>query len=211
MALGDRLTQKVYEWCQEQEHLYHDQLDGVATVSVKRQSIQACPLNLQLAEYIQASKIKQAVGLRLTYRTEQVKSNSWQLAFMGSYETREVLSGISEKQGHYESAVFLMIRTKDLLMPVCAMVIAIIPSTFGLYLLQYSCSTLLDPSQKEYWDPATFSVRTLHAIPFADEEGMQTLKELEGLYPQLVSFLNESCSARRTYLESIGVLGQSLV
>jgi hypothetical protein len=96
-------------------------------------------------------------------------------------------------------------------MPVCAMVIAIIPATFGLYLLRYSCSTLLDQVQKEYWDPATFSVRTLHALPFTNKEGEQTLEELQDLYPQLVSFFAESCSARRAYLQSIGVSGQSLL
>ena len=212
LAMGDKLVQKVYQWCEEQERQYHDQLEGLLTITVKHQSIQACPLNLQLAEYIQASKIKQAVGLRLTYKTEQVASKLWPIGLgLFNYETREVLNGISERQGYYESAVQLRIRTKEPLMPVCAMVVAIIPTAFGLYLLRYSCLTQLDQVQKEYWDPATFSVRTLHALPFTDKEGEQTLEELQDLYPQLVSFFAESCSARRTYLQSIGVSGQSLL
>jgi hypothetical protein len=127
------------------------------------------------------------------------------------YDTYEVLGGISERQGQYETAVMLTIRSKELLMPACAMVIAIIPTAFGLYLLRYSCSTQLDQSQKEWWDASTFTIRTLHAVPIADKEGVQTLEELQDLYPQLVSYFAESCSARRTYLQSIGILGQSLL
>jgi len=209
LALGEKLVQKVYHWCQEQERLYHEQLQGLVTVIVKHQSIQACPLNLQLAEYIQESNISRAVGLRLTYRKESVPVKFWPVVF--DYETRQVLDGISERQGYYESAVLLTVRTKEPLMPVCAMVIAIIPTTFGLYLLRYSCSTVLDQGQKEYWDPTTFFVRTLHAVPFTDKEGVQTIDELQDLYPQLVSFFAESCSARRTYLQNIGISGQSLL
>jgi Caspase domain len=211
LALGEKLVQKVYNWCQEQERQYHKQLEGLLTVTVKLQSIQECPLNLQLAEYIQDSEIKQSVALRPIYKTEHVPSKFWQLGFLGGYETREVLDGISEKQGQYKSAVLLTLWTKELLMPVCAMVVAIIPATFGLYLLRYTSSTQLDHVQKEYWNPATLSVRTLHAIPFADKEGVQTLEELQDLYPQLVSFFAESCSARKSYLQSIGITGQSLL
>src|SRR5207247_1939708 len=141
----------------------------------KRQSIQACPLNLQLAEYIEESKISRAVGLRLTYKTEQVASKTWPLGIF-NYQTNEVLNSISERQGQYETAVMLTVRSKEPLMPACAMVIAIIPSAFGLYLLRYSCSTQLDQSQKEWWDASTFTIRTLHAVPTADKEGVQTLE-----------------------------------
>ena len=41
--------------------------------------------------------------------------------------------------------------------------------------------------------------------------GVQTLEELQDLYPQLVSFLAQNCSARKTYLQSIGITGQSLL
>ena len=212
LARGEILVQKIYEWCQSQKQQYNEQLKKLATITVKRQSIQECPLNLQLAEYIQASKIKQAVGLRLTYKTEQIASKSWPISLgLFNYETREVLDGVRERQGYYESAVELRITTKEPLMPVCAMVVAIIPSAFGLYLLQYSCLSQLDQVQKEYWDSATLSVRTLHAIAFTDKEGTQTLEELQDLYPQLVSFLAQNCSARKTYLQSIGITGQSLL
>ncbi len=211
LARGKQLVQQVYHWCQEQERLYHEQLEGLVIISVKHQSIQACPLNLQLAENIQRSKIKQAVGLRLTYKTERVTPTLGPgVAFM-NYETREVLNGISERQGYYETAVQLTLRSTDPLMPVCAMVIAIVPAAFGLYLLHYACSTQLDQVQREYWDPNTFLVRKLHAVPFTDTEGEQTLAELQDLYPQLVSFFAESCSARRAYLQKIGISGQSLL
>jgi Caspase domain len=195
LAFGGELVQKVYHWCQEQERQYREQLQGLVTINLTHQSIQKCPLNRQLAEYIHASKIKQAVELMLTYRTESVAPKPWQAILYG-YETREVLHGISEKQGHYDSSILLTIRAEEPLMPGCAMVIAIVPSTFGLYLLRYSCSTRLDQEQKEYWDPSTFSVRTLHAIPFTDKEGIQILEELQDVYPQLVSFFAENCSAR---------------
>jgi hypothetical protein len=133
----------------------------------------------------------------------------WQLAFLA--DTHQVLAGISEQQGQYETAVMLTIRSKEPLMAACAMVIAIIPSAFGLYLLRYSCSTQLDHSQKEYWDSSTFTVRTLHAIPVADKEGVKTLEELQDLFPQLFSFFVESCSARKIYLRGIGVTGESLL
>lgn len=212
LAFGEKLVQKVYHWCEEQERLYHEQLESLVTITVKHQSIKDCPLNLQMAEYIQASKIKQAVGLRLTYKTEQVLPKHWLRALnLLNYETRQVLNGISERQGTYESAVELRIRTEEPLMPVCAMVVAIIPGAFGLYLLRYSCATVLDQTQKEYWDSATFSVRTLHAIPFTDKEGTQTLEELQDLFPQLFSFFMESCSARKIYLRNVGVSGESLL
>jgi hypothetical protein len=194
VAIGDQLAQKVYQWCEEQESHYREQLQGLVTITVKRQSILVCPLNFQLAKYIRDSKINQAVGLRMTYKTEQVRNKLLPIGFFG-YETREVLNGINERQGYYESAIQLTVRTKELLMPACAMVIAVIPAAFGLYLLRYSCSSQLDQGQKEYWDPATFTIRTLHAILFTDKEGMQTLEELQDLYPQLVSFFAESCSA----------------
>lgn len=114
-------------------------------------------------------------------------------------------------EDHYETAIELRVSTQEPLMPVCAMVVAIVPTSFGLYLLRYSCSTQLDQSQKEWWDSSTFSMRTLHAIPFADKEGEQTLVELKDLFPQLVSFLAESCSARKIYLRSIGITGESLL
>jgi len=210
LARGEILVQKVYEWCQLQEQQYNEQLERLATITVKRQSIKNCPLNFQLAEYIEASKIKQAVGLRQTYRTERAKSSIWQLDFL-NYQTHEVLDGISERQGWYESAVELRIMTKNPLMPVCAMVVAIIPSAFGLYLLVYSCLSQLDQVQKEYWDSATLSVRTLHAIPFTDKEGTQTLKELQELFPELISFLAKNCSSRKIHLRNIGITGESLL
>ena len=210
LALGSKIVQKVYQWCQDQERQYHEQLQGLISVTVKHQSNQACPLNLQLAEYIQNSKVKKAADLRLTYQTEQVKPDWWQFGIMG-YKTREVLNGISERQGYYETAIILTLRANNPLMPVCAMVVAIIPSVFGLYLLLYSCSTQLTQVQQEHWDSATFSVRTLHALSFTDMEGVRTLQELQDLYPQLVSFFAESCSARRAYLQSIGISGQSLL
>jgi len=211
-AFGDKLVQQIYHWCQEQESRYREQLQGLVTITVKRQSIQACPLNLQLAEYIENSKLKQAVELTLTYKTETVRpglgSPLWMIS---TYNTREVLDGISEKKGYYESSVLLTIKAQGQLLPVCAMVIAVIPTIFGIYLLWYACSTRLGSGQKEYWDPNTLSVRTLHALPFTDKGGMQILKELQDLYPQLVSFFSESCTARRTYMQSIGVSGQSLL
>ncbi len=211
VAMGDRLTQKVYQWCAEQEGQYREQLQNIVTINMKRQSIRACPLNLQLAEYIQSSKIKQAVDLRLTYRTERVVSNKLWSVSVGNYETREIMDGISEKQGSYESAVLLKIGTTERLMPVCAMAVAIVPSAFGLYLIRYSCSTQLDQVQKEYWNTTTFAMRTLRAIPFTDKEGAQVIEELQDLYPQLISFFAESCSARKNYLQSIGITGQSLL
>ncbi len=130
---------------------------------------------------------------------------------MPTYSTREVLDGISERKGYYESSVMLTIKAQGQLLPACAMVIAVIPAIFGLYLLWYACSTRLGRGHKEYWDPNTLSVRTLHALPFTDKGGMQTLEELQDLYPQLVSFFSESCTARRTYMQNIGVSGQSLL
>src|SRR5712692_1377262 len=212
LALGASLVQQVSRFCHEQEHLYHEQLADVAAITVKLQSIKGCPLNLQLAEFIQASKIKQAVELRLTYRLETVRKNQpWHAALYGNYETRQIMDGITEKEKYYESAVLLTIGATEPLMPFCYMVVAIIPATFGLYLLRYSCSTQLDQGQKEYWDPATFAARTLQAISFTDNDGTHIPGELQDLFPQLVSFFAESCSARRTYLQSIGAGGQSLL
>jgi hypothetical protein len=212
ITFGAVLVQRVYSWCQEQERLLHEQLQGLVTIGVKNQSLLICPCNFQLTEYIQESKIKQAVDLKLTYKTEQVKSNSWlPTPLFSNNETREVLDGITERKGYYESAILLTVRPKAPLMPVCAMVIVIIPSSFGLYLLRYTCSTRLDQTQKEYWDPDTFVVRTLHALPFTDKEGVHTIEELQDLYPQLVSFFVESCSARRIHLQRIGSSGQSLL
>ncbi len=96
-------------------------------------------------------------------------------------------------------------------MPICSMVIAIIPGAFGLYLLHYACASLLDRVQQEQWDSRTFLVRTLHALPFTDEDGTQLLTELHDLFPQLVSFFSESCAARKLYLKRMGVTGQSLL
>jgi hypothetical protein len=186
-------------------------LSQIVQSQVKIQSIKACPCNLQLAEFIQPSKIKEAVGLKLTYRTEHVAPKGLQVMSFLNYETRQVMDGISEKQGQYETAICLTISTKELLMPVCAMVVAIIPTTFGLYLLRYSCSSVLDSAQKEYWDPKTFTARTLQAISFKDNNGTQIPGELQDLFPQLVSFLAESCSARKIYLRGIGVTGESLL
>ncbi|HLL79276.1 MAG TPA: caspase family protein, partial [Ktedonobacteraceae bacterium] len=128
LTLGKALILKIYQWCQKQEQQFHEQTKGIVSVTIKHKTIQACPLNLQLAEYIQASRVKEAVWLRLTYKTEQVRSNSWQTALTGNYTTREVLNGISEQPGSFETAVLLTIQTTDPLMPVCAMVIAVIPS-----------------------------------------------------------------------------------
>lgn len=210
LAFGDKIVQEIYHWCEKQERQYHKELDGVVTIAVKHQSIKDCPLNLQLAEYIQESKIKQAVGLKLTYKTEQVSSKLVGLSLF-NYNTREVLDGISERNGYYRSAVELRVRPQAPLMPVCAMVIAVVPTSFGLYLLRYSCSSQLNWEQKEYWDPDTFTIRTLHALPFTDKDGTQPLEELQDLYPQLLSFFAESCSARSTNLQNIGISGQSLL
>jgi uncharacterized caspase-like protein len=51
VAMGDKLVQTVYQWCEDQERQYHEQLQGLLAITVKHQSIHACPLNLQLAEY----------------------------------------------------------------------------------------------------------------------------------------------------------------
>lgn len=212
LVLGDKLVQKVYQWFEEQERQYHEQLEDLATITVKHKSIKDCPLNLQLAEYIQSSKIKPAVGLSLTYRTERVPSNNVLLNLsLFSYNTRDVLDGIRERDGYYQSAVELRIWSQVPLMPVCAMVIAIIPTSFGLYLLRYACSTQIDQTQKEYWDSDTFTIRTLHALPFTDKDSVQIIEELQDLYPQLISFFAQSCSARRIYLQNIGISGQSLL
>lgn len=210
LAFGAKLVQEVYQWCQEQERRYQGQAGDLVTVTIKHQSILACPLNLQLAEYIKDSRVSQAVELKRTYRTERVTNVLLPIAIYG-HGTRDVLDGISERQGYYKSAVELTVRTTKPLMPVCTMVVAIIPATFGLYLLRYSCLTRLGQEQEEYWDRETFSIRTLHALPFADTEGEQVLQELQDLFPQLFSFFVESCSARKIYLRSIGVTGESLL
>lgn len=211
LAFGERLVHKVYDWCQDQESLYHEQLKGLMGIAVKHQSIQSCPLNLQLAEYIGNLSIKNVVGLEPVYKVERVPSNTILTSILMKYENTEVLIGIREMQGCYNSAVQLTIMTHEPLMPSCGMVIAIIPTSFGLYLLRYSCSTQLDHMQREIWDKTTFAVRALHAIPFTDKEEVKALKELQDVYPQLVSYLTESCLARRIYLQRIGISGQSLI
>jgi uncharacterized caspase-like protein len=209
LALGDKLVQIIYGWCQGQERQYHEQLEEVVTISVKRQSIRACPLNLKLAEYIENSKIKQAVDLNRVYRTETISSGSIMAVLYP--QTQRILDGVSEMERHYNSAVLLTISTQVPLRPICAMVVAVIPSTFGLYLLLYSCSTRLMAGQRESWDAVTFSMRTLRTVDFSDKEGEQTLHELQDLFPQLISFFAESCTARQVYLRQVGILGQSLI
>jgi hypothetical protein len=212
LARGEQLVRQVHDWCQEEKRRYRALLDDLMSIEIVHQSIQACPLNRQLAEYIESSKIKQAVGLRLTYKSERVNSPFGSIAtFWNNYQTRDVLDGITERQGWYETAVQLTLKSIDPLMPVCAMVVAIIPGTFGLYLLHYACTTKRDPLQREFWDPDAFLVRTLHAISFEDTEGKETLAELQELYPQLLSFFSESCASRKLYLQQIGLTGQSLV
>jgi hypothetical protein len=210
LAFGKKLVERVYEWCQGQERQYHEQLEDIMTITVKHQSIQPCPLNLQLAEYIENSSIKTAVEFLPTYKTKLIKQKFLAFAVLMGPEYEEILDGIKEKQGYYDSAVQLTIKSYEPLMPVCGMVIAIVPSSFGLYLLRYSCSTSINHVQCEHWDTTTFTVRALHAIPFSDEDGVGILKELQDIYPQLVSYLAESCSAKRAYLQSIGMSGQSL-
>ena len=39
VAMGDKLVQRVYQWCEEQERQYHDQLQGLLTITVKRARI----------------------------------------------------------------------------------------------------------------------------------------------------------------------------
>src|SRR6266699_1005798 len=176
LALGAALVKQVLRFCHEQEQLYHQQLADVATITVNLRSLKNCPLNYHLAEFIQASKIKQSMELRVTYKLEKVQRSQLlqlQSALYGGSEYRQVMDGITEKENYYESAVVLTIKGKEPLMPVCFMVVAIIPATFGLYLLCYSCSTQLDQGQKESWDLGSFKARTLQAISFTDNDGTQ--------------------------------------
>jgi hypothetical protein len=214
LAHGDELVRQIFRWCEEQREQYREQLQDLATVTVNRQSIRKCPLNTQLATYIEEkSQIKDAVELDVIYRTEtkRVRSGFGITPFFEPYHTREVTDGIKEKSGYYESSVMLTVRARETLLPVCAMVIAVIPATFGLYLLQYSYSTYLGPGREEYWDEDTFAVRILHALSFVDEKNTEVLEDLRDLYPQLLSFSKESWKARKTYLQNIGVSGDSLL
>ncbi len=108
LVRGEQLVAQVYNWCEEQERQYHDQLAGLATITVKHQPLQGCPLNRQLAEYIHKSKIDPAVALQFIYKTEKVETASQPTVALGlykTYETRQTLEGISERQGYYKSAV----------------------------------------------------------------------------------------------------------
>jgi hypothetical protein len=211
LAHGNKLVKMIYDWCREQGPLYTKQLEDLVTIATDHQSIQKCPVNLRLAEYIENSNIKESVGLKFTHERERRASKSVILNIFNDYEYHKVLSGITEVQGQYDTSVVLTIRTKNPLRPVCAMVIAIIPSSFGLYLLSFTYSTRLDHTQREYWDSTTFLMKKLHAISFKDAEGTETLKEVEDLYSQFISFFVQSCLAREIHLQRIGALGQPLI
>jgi uncharacterized membrane protein len=163
---------------------------------------------LQLAQYIKESTINSAVEWEFKYKTEYVKASSW---FLSGLNTQQVMDGIGERSGYYDSAVEIKIRSGGKLLPVCAMVFAIVPATFGLYLLYYSCSTKLGRGQGEYWDDSTFFVRMLQAVPMDDEGTLQIMEKLKDMYAQLISFFSESCEARRVYLRSIGASGEALI
>jgi len=209
MIFGEDLVQKIYGYCHDQNILHLEHLKDLATITVERKSIRSCPLNLLLAEYLQESKIANALEWELKYKTEHVYT-SLPLSFL-TPNTREVMDGIGERRNYYDSAVEIKIGSRKKLSPIFSMVMAIIPATFGLYLLQYSCSTKLGREQKEYWDDSTFLVRVLHAIPINNEGESQIMVELEDMYAQLISFFLESCQVRGVYLRNIGISGESLI
>jgi hypothetical protein len=52
VAFGNKLVQRIFGWCQDQQNLYSEHLKDLATITVESNSIRPCPLNLQLAQYI---------------------------------------------------------------------------------------------------------------------------------------------------------------
>ena len=210
VAFGERLVQTIFRWCKDQESLYSENLKDLVAITVNCKSISSCPLNFQLAQYINDSKIKSAIEWEFKYRTKSVQGPSWFPSVFYNTTTEQVMNGIGERSGYYTSAVEIIVSPRKLF-PTCTIVIAIIPATFGLYLLRYSCSTSLGLKQMEYWDTSTFSVRTLHAIPIEDKAEASIMEELKDVYAQLISFFSESSKARKIYLRSIGVSGESLI
>lgn len=176
IAFGRDLVQRIHQWCQDQDSQYREQLQNLASITVECQSIGKGPLNLRLAEYLDESRIKSALELDFMYKKVRIESSPLMPILM--YQTRDVLDAITEKKGYYDSLVAMTIRAKKSLLPVCAMVIAIIPATFGLYLLRYSCSTKLGQRQCMRCSFAFQSLDGMAKLVGGTEPASASLKQL---------------------------------
>lgn len=87
--------------------------------------------------------------------------------------------------------------------PQCAMVLALIPVTFGVYRLRYFVSTRLDKQMTENWDTESFSVRDFGAVGIDGDSVSELLTYLEQCFAEFAAFISGSAEVRQTKLNEM--------
>lgn len=217
LAMAADLADHILSWGTKRAENDNASLPDGTQFAVQRGRIDDAPLNRQIGRYLHESKVKRNLEWELQLstetRTRQVQRPTRGIAAIQSmlypeyveeqYQA-EVATGVKEPAAYPNSTIILQFKPADHLFPICCMVIALVPSTFGLYLLGYFASTALGKEMKEMWNPGSFSVRLFMAVPLSEDVKQFTTERLNETHAQFVSFIAESIQARQLLLQQLG-------
>lgn len=210
MTITRDLTDQLYEWAKRRCET-NAALTPELSFTTQIASIRKMPLNPTLARFIYKSKIKDAVEWMMTTQTETRRErrpyNRMQMAGMMNNDeymtvTYEVAGDIYEGSDHPKSSIELSCVPNNHLMPKSSMIVALMPSTFGVYLLVYFASTSLKKQMEESWSPESFSVQLLQALTVTEIPNLESI--LNEMHARFLSYTVESAVARQTNLVQIG-------
>lgn len=206
LEIAEGLTQQVLSWAQSRVQDAKASLPDGADFAAERISVSKSPLGLRITEYLDRSPIARELEWEHTYVNVPVPPRTKDLysSLLGRTEYERTLTGLKETQGYPPSVVLLRFLPANILSPICGMTIAIVPCTFGLYVLCYFASTQLNKGMEERWEESSFSVRLLTAIPLDADAHPALVRQLDELYAGFVSFAVESVRSRHLWLEKLG-------
>lgn len=223
MSVLSSLVQSIEAWAQAHVKAANAQHGDLAKFEISVGSTSDLPVNRKVAVYLYNSRVMTAVELEFktevrTRHKREPKRNLFS-SVLDAPQYEEVPYQVTvpvevrEPDGYPASNVVIRFEPNGHLFPRCAMVIALIPSAFGAYWMCYFVTTNLGKGMEEKWDPATFSIRGLAAVPVVHKAPTTQLEqELNRAFAEFTSFVAESVRARQVLLANFGAgPGVSLV
>ncbi|UQZ76201.1 hypothetical protein C2I17_17460 [Niallia circulans] len=105
-----------------------------------------------------------------------------------------------------DNVVELVFNPESKTIPNCAMVVSVIPASFGMYLFVYFGSTKINVKTEEIWNEDTFSVKELFPIAVNDNYSDDMFERLDSVYVEFISYIVENIKARRMLFERLGAI-----
>lgn len=213
-----------HEWAKQQAEIFTKQLPSNSKLIEELCIIQKAPLNRELAQFLNNSKVRTAIEWNFSHSTETryKKENYTEVQEpTGFYSTNkkitrhyskdapyevDVIDGITQYSNTPHSTVLLTFEPGSHLYPQCCMVVSAVPTTFGIYSICYFASSELDKDMKELWNENSFSLRFIYAVPIQKDLKKVQQSKLDQALAEFISFIEETSKIRKIQLSNLGAV-----